>query len=186
MAGGLVLGLGTALSDTQAGGLDQSAGSRAISMALNSPTIWACLALIAGWLVAPLSRSAGAGLVGVVAGLVSYFVVGATVGDRQAVSTSALLAQATGWIVLGAAMGVLLGVGGGLIRSRSSLRGLVVGAVVVGAVLDMVVLRRLGPTTFQVDPAMALAQCAVVVTAVVLGLGLLGTRPFGSGDVDPQ
>ena len=167
--GGVALGVVTAASDTAAGGLDQTGWSRALGMVLNAGVVSAGAAVLAGWVVRRAGRSAGAlaGFAVLVCAVVGYYAYGVTLGDRAGLGMAALSGVIRWWLVASVVAGPLLGTAGVLAR-RADLWGLAARLVVPGgALVEMVVLRRLGAETFRVDPALAWAQALIVVAALL-------------------
>lgn len=166
---GFALGVATAFSDIAAGGLNQTPWDRSLSMLLNAGFIWAGAAVLGGWIVARSGRRAGAaaGFAALTFAVSGYYLYGAALGDRAQGGLSALSGVIRLWLLASVVAGPLLGLVGSWTR-RHDLLGLVARLVVpVGAVVEMLVVGRLGPGTFRVDPALAWTQALVVVGATV-------------------
>lgn len=178
---GIALGAATAASDTAAGGLDQTAWDRAWGMLLNAGFVWAGSAVLAGWIVSRsgLVAGAAAGFVVLVCAVGGYYTYGVTLGDRADVGLAALSGVIRLWLVASVVAGPLLGAAGVWTR-RDDRLGLLARLVVpVGALAEMLVVRRLGTGTFRVDPALAWTQ-SFVVSGAVLGVGWAVVRSVGS------
>jgi hypothetical protein len=172
----MALGVATAWVDVRAGGLEQDGLWRAASMVLNSGSAWAALAVVGGWLIGRPLAGAVAGTVALVAAVVGYYAFGVLAGDRTSVGFAGVGAAVRMWALLAVVVGPVLGLVGALVR-RPGLIGLVAVLVVpVGVVLEMVGLRRLSGETFAVDPALAWAQAALVVGAILGGSSALVIR----------
>jgi hypothetical protein len=173
---GVALGVATAWVDVRAGGLEQDGLWRAASMVLNSGSAWAALAVVGGWLIGrPLAGAVG-GTVALVAAVVGYYAFGVLAGDRTDVGFAGVSGAVRMWALLAVVVGPALGLAGALVR-RPGMVGLVAVLVVpVGVVVEMVGLRRLSGETFAVDPALAWAQAAMVVGAILGGCSALVVR----------
>jgi hypothetical protein len=173
---GIALGVATAWIDVRAGGLEQDGLWRAASMVLNSGSAWAALAVVGGWLIGRPLAGAVAGTVALVAAVVGYYAFGVLAGDRTDVGFAGVSGAVRMWALLAVVVGPVLGLAGALVR-RPGLVGLVAVLVVpVGVVIEMVGLRRLSGETFAVDPALAWAQAAMVVGAILGGCSALVVR----------
>jgi hypothetical protein len=173
---GMALGVATAWVDVKAGGLGQDGLWRAASMVLNSGSAWAALAVVGGWLIGRPLAGAVAGTVALVAAVVGYYAFGVLAGDRTYVGFAGVSGAVRMWALLAVVVGPALGLAGALVR-RPGLVGLVAVLVVpVGVVVEMVGLHRLSGETFAVDPALAWAQAAMVVGAIVGGSSALVVR----------
>lgn len=179
----VALGLATAAADTVASGLDQSAAGRALAMVANAGCVWAGLAVLAGFLVSGTTqrgsvlRPGAAGLVALLVAVLGYYAFGAVAGDRQEVALTALSGAVRLWALASVVLGPVLGAVGAATRRAGAL-GVVARLVVpVGAAVEMLGLRRLGPDSFRVDPTLACAQSALVVAALVGGLLAVLARP---------
>lgn len=162
---GFALGAVTAAVDVVAGGLGQTPAWRAVSMLLNAGCVWAGLAVLGGWILGTPWRGAVAGVGSLASAVAAYYCYGRVSGDRVGIGLSTLSGTVRMWLVLAVLVGPLLGVAGALAR-RSGLVGMIAALVVpVGATVEMLVLRSLGPETFRVDPWQAWTQAAVVVAA---------------------
>ena len=176
---GTALGVATAWVDVGAGGLEQDGLWRAASMVLNSGSAWAALAVVGGWLIGRPLAGAVAGTVALVAAVVGYYAFGVLAGDRTDVGFAGVSGAVRMWALLAVVVGPVLGLAGALVR-RPGLIGLVAVLVVpVGVVVEMVGVRRLSGETFAVDPALASAQAAMVVGAIVGGCSALVVRLRG-------
>jgi hypothetical protein len=173
---GVALGVATAWVDVRAGGLEQDGLWRAASMVLNSGSAWAALAVVGGWLIGrPLAGAVG-GTVALVAAIVGYYAFGVLAGDRTDVGLAGVSGAVRMWALLAVVVGPALGLAGALVR-RPGMVGLVAVLVVpVGVVVEMVGLRRLSGETFAVDPALAWAQAAMAVGAILGGCSALVVR----------
>jgi hypothetical protein len=172
----MALGVATAWVDVSAGGLEQDGLWRAASMVLNSGSAWAALAVVGGWLIGRPLAGAVAGTVALVAAVVAYYAFGVLAGDRTDVGFAGVSGAVRMWALLAVVVGPVLGLAGALVR-RPGLIGLVAVLVVpVGVVVEMVGLRRLSGETFAVDPALAWAQAAMVVGAILGGCSALVVR----------
>ncbi len=173
---GMALGVATAWVDVRAGGLEQDGLWRAASMVLNSGSAWAALAVVGGWLIGRPLAGAVAGTVALVAAVVGYYAFGVLAGDRTSVGLAGVSGAIRMWALLAVVVGPLLGLAGALVR-RPGVVGLIAVLVVpVGVVVEMVGLRRLSGETFAVDPALAWAQAAMVVGAILGGCSALVVR----------
>jgi hypothetical protein len=167
---GIALGVATAWIDVRAGGLEQDGLWRAASMVLNSGSAWAALAVVGGWLIGRPLAGAVAGTVALVAAVVGYYAFGVLVGDRTDVGFAGVSGAVRMWALLAIVVGPVLGLAGALVH-RPGLVGFVAVLVVpIGIVVEMLGIRKLNGTTFDVDPALAWAQ-AMMVAAAVLGAG---------------
>lgn len=163
---GIALGAATAAVDVVAGGLDQTPAWRAVSMLLNAGCVWAGLAVLGGWILGTPWRGALAGVGSLASAVGAYYGYGLISGDRAGIGFGGTSGTVRMWLVLAVVAGPLLGSAGALAR-RSGLVGTIAALVVpVGATVEMLVLRSLGPEAFRVDPWQAWTQVAVVVAAV--------------------
>ncbi|MCA9686965.1 MAG: hypothetical protein KC457_32665 [Myxococcales bacterium] len=180
------LGLLAAASDVRAGGLDQTGFDRAVSSLLNAGWLWAGLAVFAGWVLAGRYRwpvSTAGGFVALETAVAGYYAYGVLAGDRAGSGLAGISAAARLWAVSAVVLGVLLGAVGHHAR-RSDLLGSVARAVVpVGALAEVLVVRRLDADAFAVDPWLAWSGATVVVLAVVclaaISIGALRTGRTG-------
>jgi hypothetical protein len=173
---GMALGVATAWVDVRAGGLEQDGLWRAASMVLNSGSAWAALAVVGGLLIGRPLAGAVAGTVALVAAVVGYYAFGVLAGDRTSVGLAGVSGAIRMWALLAVVVGPVLGLAGALVRRPGPVGLIAVLVVPVGVVVEMVGLRRLSGETFAVDPALAWAQAAMVVGAILGGCLALVVR----------
>ncbi|HVK28696.1 MAG TPA: DUF6518 family protein [Nocardioides sp.] len=166
---GLALGSAAAASDAAAGALDQTPLDRATSMLLNAGCVWAGAAVLAGWLVRGVrpSRGALAGTAALVVGVLTYYGYGVLLGDRTANGAAAVSAHVRLWAIAAVAAGPPLGAIGTWCRAAGARAFLARSVVPVGAITEMLVVRGLDVRTFEVDPALAWVQSAIVLVAAL-------------------
>lgn len=132
----------------------------------------------------PVAGGAVAGVGSLASAVAAYYCYGLILGDRAGIGFSGLSGTVRMWLVLAVLAGPLLGVAGALAR-RSGLVGTTAALVVpVGATVEMLVLRSLGPETLRVDPWQAWTQVAVVVAAAggaVVAVRRASSPRFASG-----
>lgn len=186
LALGALLGIATAAADVLSGGLPPNDLARAASVVLNTGSTWAALGVLAGWLVGRPVPGAVAGAVALLAAVLGYYGFGVLVGDRTEIGFAGVAGVVRLWALAAVVAGPALGLVGAAIR-RGGRIGLVATLVVpAGVVVEMVGLHRLDWRTFAVDPVLAYAQVAMVITAVItagaLLVGLLARcRPARTG-----
>jgi len=175
---GAALGCAASAADAQAGGLGQTDAWRAVGMLLNAGSVWAGLALLAGWLLRTPARGAIGGVLALVTASVAYYAFGVLAGDRGAISVDSLARDAGRWLVVALVLGPALGTIGALIR-RPSVTGLLAALVLpVGVAAEMVVVRGLDGRTFNVDPWLAWTQTGMLLAALVpVALTMTRSRP---------
>jgi hypothetical protein len=158
--------MAAARSDMVASGLDQSPTLRAVSMILNAGSVWAGLAVLAGWIA--YGRLAGpfAGIVSLWCAVLGYYGWGVLAGDRVDVGISGLSGAVRAWSIAALVLGPLFGLAGTLIRRYDIVGSLALLVVPVGALVEVFVIRRLDRESFAIDPALAWAQAAIVGAAL--------------------
>ncbi len=138
-------------------------------MLLNSGTLWAASAVLAGWIVTRTTSAmlgALAGFAVLICAVLGYYVYGVTLGDRVGLGISALSGSVRVWLIASFIAGPLLGLAGAWTRRRDAVGVVARLLVPVGAVVEMVFYDRLRPDTFRVDPSLAWTQATVVAVAV--------------------
>jgi hypothetical protein len=167
------------LADALSTGISPTPVSRIADIVLNAGSIWAGLAILSGYRARSLRGAALAGPSSLMAAVAAYYAFGVTFGDRAFLGLAAISPTVRVWAVIAVVVGPGLGVVGYLIR-RPGATGLA--AVLVwpaGAIIEMVVVRRLDLHSFAVDPVLAWTQAAVasIGMAVIVEILVLARRP---------
>jgi len=122
---GLALGGAASWTDAWSGHLWDVPAWRTIDLVLNAGSVWACVAILAGWLVAPvrwswaagtLALAAAAGILALAAAVGGYYAYGNVAGDRLGFGLSALSGVLRFWLAAALVLGPVLGTVGALAR----------------------------------------------------------------------
>lgn len=172
----VALGVMTAVADEAAGGLSQSGGWRALSMALNAGSTWAILAIAVGWWLRRPVRSAVGATVALCVATATYYVSSAGFGDRIELGLGSVATAGGRWMVVACIFGPVLGLVGVLMRSPGALGAAACWAPLVGMALELSVRSQLNRRTFEVDPWLGWTQVVMLCAAGLLGVALVRHR----------
>ena len=168
---GLLLGIGTALTDGAVRDLEAPGAWLVASTVLNATTLLAALAVFAGWTLrrfVPAAIGAVLSLVLVVGGYVGY---NALIADRYDLH----LAVLGGNLGLGlggmAVAGGVLGVIGALMRQSGVVGFLAAMVLPVVALAEVFWRMGLRPESFTTTPWLATAEAAIALGAIAAGVG---------------
>ena len=167
------LGVVASLSDRWGSGYPPQQGWRAIGLLANAGSVWAGLAVLAGWFVVRRRPALVIGPVALVAAVAGYYVAGVLLGDRADVGFSGLTGVLRLWLTAAVVVGPVLGLVGHLAR-RADLLGVLARLVVPAAVLLEVVVRfRPSLQEFDFDPVRAWTLVVMVGLGALAGLVVL-------------
>ncbi len=173
LALGALLGIATGAADALSGGLPPNDLARAVSVILNTGSMWAVLGVLAGWLVGRSLPGAVAGAAALLTAVIGYYGFGVLLGDRTGVGFAGVAGVVRLWALAALVAGPALGLVGAAIHRGGGI-GLVASLVVpAGVLIEVIGLRQLDGRTFAVDPVLAIAQAAMVVAAVVAAAALV-------------
>lgn len=169
----VALGVVASLSDRWGSGYPPQQGWRAVGLVVNSGSVWAGVAVLAGWFAVRRVPALLIGPVALVVAVAAYYVVGVLLGDRADVGLSGLTGVLRLWLMASVVVGPVLGLVGHLAR-REDLLGLLARLVVPAAVLLEVAV-RFGPSLgeFAFDPVRAWTMVLMVSVASLAALGVL-------------
>ncbi len=169
----LLLGVVASISDRWGSGLPPHQGWRVVSIVTNAGSVWAGVAVLAGWIVVRRGAAVLAGWAALVLAVAGYYAAGLLVGDRVDVGLAGVTGALRLWLVAAVVMGPVLGLVGHLARRRD-LAGTLARMVVPTGVLAEVVGRfRLSTGDLSVDPVRGWTLVLMVAVAAASALGVL-------------
>lgn len=185
MGVGAALGVVASWADWYAGRQYDAWGWLALDHVVNAGSVWACVAILGGWLVGRLGTGWLGGVLALMTAVAGYYIYGNLFGDRLGYGWTTLGSVVKLWLAAAVLLGPVLGTIGALAR-RGDAWGLTARLVPsVGALTEMGVVRGVGRSGDEAGTmAVVVVSAAALAWAVVVVLRWrLARRAGRSGEL---